>query len=117
MPRYLNFGTIPKKRHTAARTQPGYRNEGIFYEEVITTQGFSRAYSIVYHRRPPTRVKHIEPAGGWEVAPADLPVLRHVHLKTKDLPVAGDPIRGRVPMFTNNDVTIYRSRPADAQKE
>jgi homogentisate 1,2-dioxygenase len=43
--------------------------------------------------------------------------LRHVHLKTKDLPRGGCPIFGRVPMFTNDDVTLYRCRPADAQSQ
>jgi len=72
MPRYLSFGSIPRKRHIAHRTEPGYRKEGLFYEEVITTQGFSRAYSIVYHLRPPTRVKKVEPAGTVTVELADL---------------------------------------------
>lgn len=117
MPHYLSLGSIPKKRHTAHRVEPGYKDEGIYYEEVISTQGFSRAYSIAYHLRPPTNVKHIEVAGGWEVKSAELSVLRHVHLKTKELPVAGDPVRGRVAMFTNADVTMYRCRPARAQDE
>ncbi len=63
MPHYLRLGTLPKKRHTAHRVQPGYKNEGIYYEEVVTTAGFGRAYSIVYHLRPPTRVRKVEPAG------------------------------------------------------
>ena len=46
-----------KQRHTAHRTEGGYLGEGIFYEEVVSTHGFSRAYSIVYHRRPPTRAR------------------------------------------------------------
>ena len=117
MPHYLSLGSLPRKRHIAHRVKPGYRNEGIYYEEVVSTQGFSRAHSIVYHMRPPTRVKHIEPAGGWQVTAAELPVLRHVHLKTKELPVSGDPIRGRVAMFTNSDVTVYRCRPAKPQEE
>jgi homogentisate 1,2-dioxygenase len=117
MPPYLSLGSLPKKRHTTHRVSPGYRNEGLYYEEVISTQGFSRAYSIAYHLRPPTRVKHIEPAGVWEVNAAKLPVLRHVHLKTKELPVAGDPIRDRVAMFVNADVTMSRCRPALPQAE
>src|SRR5437868_11960883 len=40
---------------------------GIYYEEVVSTQGFSRAYSIVYHLRPPTRVKKIEPVRSWPI--------------------------------------------------
>lgn len=117
MPRYLSFGNIPRKRHIALRTDGGFKNEGIRYEEVITTQGFGRAHSIVYHLRPPTRVKHIEAVGGWNVRASDQPVLRHHHLRTKDMPAAGDPIRGRVAMFTNSDCTLYRCRPVQAQQE
>jgi homogentisate 1,2-dioxygenase len=115
--RYLSLGSIPRKRHIAHRITPGWKNEGLYYEEVITTQGFGRAYSIVYHLKPPTRVRHVEPAGGWDVATADFDSLRHVHLRTKDLPIAGDPVRGRVAMFTNSDVTLHRCRPAHPQQE
>ncbi len=117
MPHYLSRGSVPKKRHTAHRTSPGFKSEGIFYEEVITTQGFSRAYSIAYHLRPPTRVKHIEPAGTLAVEIAEQPVLRHHHLKSGNIPAMGDPVTGRVPMFTNADVTLWRCRPTQAQAE
>ncbi|MDB5313608.1 MAG: hmgA [Gemmataceae bacterium] len=117
MPRYLSLGSLPKKRHTAHRTRPGYRNEGIYYEEVVSTQGFSRAYSIVYHLRPPTRVKKVEPAGNWPVERVDQPALRHHHLKSGSLPASGDPVTGRVPLLSNNDVTLWRCRPAGPQAE
>ena len=114
---YLSRGSIPPKRHTRHRTEPGFRGEGLFYEEVITTQGFSRAYSIAYHLRPPTRVKHIEPAGTIAVEIAEQAVLRHHHLKSGTLPAGGDPIFGRVPMLTNADVTLWRCRPTQPQAE
>jgi len=117
MPRYLTLGSIPRKRHTAHRTAPGYRNEGIYYEEVISTQGFSRAYSIAYHLRPPTRVKRIEPAGSCPVERIEQSVLRHHHIKTGNLPRSGDPVTGRVPVLTNNDVTLWRCRPNQPQGE
>ena len=117
MPRYLCLGSIPKKRHTAHRTTPGYKNEGIFYEEVVSTHGFSRAYSIVYHERPPTRVKKVESAGSWSVDRVEQPALRHHHLKTGAIPAKGDPVTGRVPLLTNNDVTLWRCRPAQPQAE
>jgi homogentisate 1,2-dioxygenase len=79
MPYYRQLGSIPPKRHTQHRTRPGHRNEGIYYEEVITTQGFSRAYSIAYHLRPPTRVVRVEAAGQVEVRYAQVPTLRHHH--------------------------------------
>ena len=117
MPPYLQRGTIPPKRHTAHRTSPGFKNEGIYYEEVITTQGFSRAYSIVYHLRPPTRVRKVEPAGTSKIELAPQPALRHHHLKSGKLPAKGDPVTGRVPIFTNADVTMWRCRPAQPQAE
>ena len=60
---YIQLGSVPPKRHTAHAAEPGYKNEGIYYEEVVTLAGFGRAYSICYHLRPPTRVNKIEPAG------------------------------------------------------
>jgi homogentisate 1,2-dioxygenase len=117
VPRYLSLGSVPKKRHTAHRTTPGYKNEGIFYEEVVSTQGFSRAYSIVYHHKPPTRVKKVEAAGSRVVERVEQPTLRHHHLKTGGIPVKGDPVTGRVPLLTNNDVTLWRCRPAEPQSE
>lgn len=115
MPRYLSLGSIPKKRHIAHAAEPGYRNEGIYYEEVVSTQGFSRAYSIAYHRRPPTRVRKVEAAGEWRIEKAELSALRHHHLKAGTIPASGDPITGRVPLLTNDDVTLWRCRPASEQ--
>ena len=94
MPHYLRLGSLPKKRHIAHKHEPGYRDEGIYYEEVVTTQGFSRAYSICYHLRPPTRVRKVEAAGTIAVETVDEPVLRHHHLKSGKLPTGGDPITG-----------------------
>ena len=117
MPPYQSLGKVPPKRHTAHRTQPGYRGEGIFYEEVVTTAGFGRAYSIVYHLRPATRVRRIEPAGALTLDLVEQHTLRHHHLKSGLLPRAGDPITGRVPILTNDDVTLWRCRPAEPQRE
>lgn len=117
MPPYRQMGSLPRKRHVEHRTQPGYRDEGIYYEEVVTTGGFGRAYSIAYHLRPPTRVRHVEAAAALSVEVAEQPVLRHHHLKSGQMPRAGDPITGRVPLFTNNEVTLWRCRPAQSQAE
>jgi len=112
MPYYRRLGNIPKKRHIAHRTQAGFRNEGIFYEEVLTRAGFSRAYTILYHRRPPTRVREVSAAGRCPVERVAEAVLRHHHLRTGQLPRQGDPISGRVPLLTNDEVTLWRCRPA-----
>ena len=117
MPPYRKLGKLPPKRHTVSRVTPGYKNEGIYYEEVVTLNGFSRAYSIVYHLRPPTRVRKIEPAGTVTVEIAVEPALRHHHIKTGGMKPSGDPISGRIPILTNPDVTIARCRPALRQTE
>src|SRR5271169_1546836 len=101
MPAYLQRGSIPAKHHLAHRREGGHKGEGVYYEEVVTTAGFGRAYSIVYHLRPPTRVAKIEPAGQVPLEFASETVLRHHHLKSGKMPASGDPITGRVPLLAN----------------
>ena len=117
MPHYLQRGRFPPKRHTEMAREPGFLGEGICYEEVVSTEGFSRAYSTVYHLRPATRVTAIEPLPPRPpLMAADLP-LRHVHLQTAALGRAGDVVDGRVPMFFNAEVLVARCRPAGQQRE
>ena len=119
MPPYRSLGSIPRKRHIAHRREGGFRGEGIYYEEVITTGGFGRAYSIAYHLRPPTRV--LQGRAGRERR--DLEVRRSVDAPPpsledrRDTEVQGDPISGRVPILANSDLTIARCRPSEPQAE
>src|SRR5437870_5559317 len=115
MPPYLRVGSIAKKRHIAHKHEPGYRNEGLYYEEVITTAGFGRAYSIAYHLRPPTRVRKVEPAGMLAIETVTEPTLRHHHLKSGDMKPSGDPVTGRIPLLVNADVALSRCRPCEPQ--
>ncbi len=117
MPQYRTMGSIPAKRHTRHDAHPGFRDEGLYYEEVITTQGFSRAYSIVYHLRPPTRVLRIEAAGTCPLVAAENQTLRHIHLRTDRMPSSGDAITGRVPLLFNSEVVLSRCRPTAQQPE
>ncbi len=117
MPPYLRLGTVPPKRHTIHPHEPGFKGEGIYYEEVVGLEGFSRAHSIAYHLRPPTRVVRLEPAGTLPADFGDVPSLRHHHVKTGALPRMGDPISGRVALFGNDDVTLARCRPDQPQRE
>lgn len=118
MPSYRKLGKLPPKRHIQF-DQPdgGYLNEGLYYEHVITTQGFDRAYSILYHRRPPTRVVKTETVGTLDLKPVETQELRHHHIKSQDLPRSGDPINGRIPMMFNQDLTAFRVKPDSPQTE
>ena len=89
----------------ATAPAPAYKNEGIAYEHVITTEGFNEAYSIMYHLRPPTRVRNVKLLKCEELKKvADSP-LRHHHLKTANIPRRGDLYTGRIPMLFNQDMT------------
>src|SRR5215470_15432656 len=116
MPPYRQMGSLPRKRHIAHRHEPGFKNEGIYYEEVVTLAGFGRAYSIAYHLRPPTRVRKVEPAGTLPPETVEQPALRHHHLKTGPMRRGGDPVTGRVPLLVNDDVMLGRCRPAEPQR-
>ncbi len=107
MPYYQRLGEIPRKHHIWFHrngSTPTYKNEGIAYEHVFTTQGFDEAYSIMYHLRPPTRVRNVELIKHWEPKKVTDSPLRHHHLKTADIPRRGDLYTGRVPMLFNQDV-------------
>ncbi len=118
MPSYRRLGNIPPKRHIQHHRPKAesHKGEGLYYEHVITTDGFSRAYSIVYHLRPPTRVRKIDRLPDLKLeATAEQP-LRHMHLLTGSLARGGDPVSGRVPMMFNEDLVSYRCRPNKPQE-
>ena len=52
MPFYQSKGKIPKKRHTVFKNPRG----GIYYEELVSREGFSYIYSNLYHLNMPTQV-------------------------------------------------------------
>jgi homogentisate 1,2-dioxygenase len=119
MPSYRSLGEFPKKRHIRADrpVEASFLKEGLAYEHVITTAGFDRAYSIMYHLRPPTRVLSVENIRTEPLRAVDDLPLRHHHLKSQELPRQGDPINGRTAMMFNEDVVAYRALPARAQTE
>jgi homogentisate 1,2-dioxygenase len=116
MPFYRTLGAMPRKHHLRFPRDPAasYLGEGLHYEHVVTTEGFDRAYSILYHLKPPTRVKSVERFGDALAVAAAASPLRHHHLKSAALPRRGDPYTGRVPLLFNPDITCSRCRPATA---
>jgi len=118
MPSYRQLGKLPPKRHIQfENTGESYLNEGLYYEHVVTTQGFDRTYSIMYHLRPPTRVVSTESVGVVEYDAIDDQELRHHHIKSRGMKRSGDPILGRVPIMFNEDLIALRARPDKQQTE
>ena len=117
MPYYQKLGEMPRKHHiwfSRNGQGPTYKNEGIAYEHVITTEGFNEAYSIMYHLRPPTRVRNVKLLKCEELKKVTDSPLRHHHLKTANIRRKGDLYTGRVPILFNQDVVAYRARPEKA---
>ncbi len=116
MPQYLRIGETPRKHHLRfpRPKEASYKGEGLHYEHVVTTEGFDRAYSILYHTKPPTRVKAVELVREWAPRAAGPSPLRHHHLRSAGLARRGDPFTGRVPLLFNQDMICSRCRPATA---
>src|SRR5438067_2168753 len=88
MPFYQKLGQIPRKHHIWFHRNgaaPTFKDEGIAYEHVITTEGFNEAYSIMYHLRPPTRVRSVKLLKCEELKKAADSPLRHHHLRTANI--------------------------------
>src|SRR5438552_8649590 len=112
MPFYQRLGQIPRKHHIWFHRNgaaPTYKNEGIAYEHVITTVGFNEAYSIMYHLRPPTRVRSVELLKCEELKKAADSPLRHHHLTTANIPRRYVHYIGRVPILLYKIISSTRS--------
>ena len=117
MPYYKQMGEVPKKRHTIFKnTGDSYLGEGIYYEHVVTTEGFDRAYSILHHLRPPTLTKSVELLKEMKLEACDKQALRHHHFLSCKMERMGDPVTGRVPLMFNDDLIAYRCEPAENQR-
>ncbi|MDP6684953.1 MAG: homogentisate 1,2-dioxygenase [Candidatus Marinimicrobia bacterium] len=104
MPFYQHQGKLPRKRHIQFRDEKG----NLFWEELISRDGFSSIYSNVYHLNPPTalvKLGEFQPINleKWEVEH------RHHHLKTHSLNSIDDGIKSRIPLFYNNDVILSKA--------
>ena len=109
MPHYLKIGEIPHKRHTQFRKPDG----SLYSEELISTEGFSDVYSLVYHTYPPTRVLKIDKA--YSVAP-EIAVEKNIQHRSFlgfKIKPAGDYLEARVPVLANNDVVISLAAPKE----
>jgi homogentisate 1,2-dioxygenase len=105
---YYKLGNIPPKRHTQFR-QP---DQSLYYEELVSSYGFSGIYSNLYHIYPPTRVKQVLDSEPITVKIAENYPLRQTHLKTAVLgSTGGDYLEARRVMLKNADVSIAVCNP------
>src|SRR3989440_6710979 len=108
MPFYQRLGDLPRKRHVVHRD-----NGTLLTEEVMGFEGFSGLESILYHLQSPCRVIELgefEPIVRTEWVPD---AHAHRHLRTWNVPPAGDAVTGRQLLMWNNDVEISLCRPTE----
>ena len=113
MPRYHKLGKIPHKRHTVFKKENG----SIHYEQLFGTIGFDGMSSLLYHLHPPTMVKEIH--GSIKVAP-EIAIDKNMQMrafKGFDVPAKNDNLAARLPVLTNNDVTLWLASPKDSMKD
>jgi homogentisate 1,2-dioxygenase len=111
MPHYHRLGQIPPKRHIQFRKPDG----NLYAEQLVSTEGFSAEYSLVYHCYPPTAVTKIDEP--FSVAP-EIAVAKNMQHRSFQgfnvKPVAGY-LESRVPVLVNDDCYIILAAPVSWQ--
>ncbi|OAQ39915.1 homogentisate 1,2-dioxygenase [Pedobacter psychrophilus] len=107
MPFYYKLGEIPPKRHTQFRKPNGE----LYAEELVSTEGFSSNYSLVYHCHPPTLVKNLGEAYSVEPKIAREKHLKHTSLIGFKIKPEDDFLKSRKPVLVNSDLHISLAAP------
>lgn len=108
---YHRLGDVPAKHHVSQ-----YEENTLLMEQCVTREGFDGPYSILYFRIPPTDETAVEPMTIPDFCPATVmseQPLHRRHLRTQDLPYAGDFLTGRRTMLVNSDVHIGICKPQE----
>ena len=109
MPFYQKRGEIPNKRHIQFRDD----SENLYWEELISREGFSHVYSNVYHIHAPTAVESVGDLNRIDLTSADQ-THRHLHIRTANLDSKGNAISSRIPLFFNTDLAISKAHVTDS---
>ena len=107
MPYYQKRGEIPSKRHIVFKKPNG----DLYPEELVSTEGFSSIYSIIYHHYNPTRVMKIEEP--YSVAP-EVAVDKNMQSRAFrgfDIKPVDDYLDSRKVVLFNNDVYVSLAAP------
>lgn len=110
---YHRAGKIPPKRHTQFRKP----DNTLYSEELISTEGFSSIYSLVYHCHPPTLVKEIDEPFSVEPRIALEKNMQSRCLLTFNTKPNEDYIKSRVPLLVNNDLCMLSAAPSKSMED
>jgi homogentisate 1,2-dioxygenase len=107
MPYYLQRGKFPSKRHVVFRKPDGE----LYPEELVSTEGFSNIYSIIYHTYNPTRVTRIDEPYSVAPEPAVEKNMQSRAFRGFDIHPADDFLESRKTVLFNNDVYVSLAAP------
>jgi len=105
---YYRLGKTPAKRHTQFRKPDG----NLYSEELLSTEGFSSIYSLIYHCHPPTLVKEVGEPFSVEPEIAVEKNMKSRSLTTFSTPANDDYIKSRVPLLVNSDLQMLSAAPS-----
>lgn len=106
---YQRLGKIPPKRHTQFKQTDG----SLYKEEVVSSEGFSGIYSILYHINPPTRIKALGEPVPYGPRVLEKYGLRQTHLNTSKVGETGvDYLSSRKVLLKNNDCSLAICSPS-----
>ena len=113
MPHYIQVGHIPHKRHTQFRSPDGK----LYSEQLVSTEGFSNDYSILYHIYEPTRI--IECEAPINVMPqiAEEKMLKHRSFEGFQISPEADYLQSRKAILVNNDCHIVLAAPQQSMQD
>ena len=109
MPYYQKKGQVPEKRHIQFRN----KNNDLYWEELISREGFSSIYSNTYHKNPPTAIEKIGECSEINLSLRNK-IHKPYHIRTANINNNGDAIFSRIPLFYNQDITVYKSNVTES---
>lgn len=110
---YHVLGKIPHKRHTQFRKQDG----SLYAEQLVSTEGFSDIYSLMYHNYPPTLVGAVDDPKLVAPEVTEARNMQHRAFEGFDIRPQKDYLESRTPVLTNNDVTIVLAAPQQSYNQ
>lgn len=113
MPHFVTRGQVPHKRHTQFKKPGG----GLYSEELVSTEGFSSVYSLIYHCYPPTLVTKIDEPIDVSPRIASNKNMQHRCYNGFQVPAQDDFLKSRVPVLVNNDCHIVLSSPRKSTQD
>ncbi len=110
MAHYISRGSIPPKRHTQFRSPAGK----LYSEELVSTEGFSSDYSLLYHIHAPTQILSTDIPTPAVINVSEEKMLKHRSLDGFRLNPEDDYLESRKAILVNRDVHISLAAPRNS---